>query len=107
MKTEMEQEKTNNPKREDNNQGPFMNLLSSDNLNRAIKNLSNPKFLGSIHLKQKVDQNFSSVGRMDKSDTELKVNDSLKSVVFNPLTKLLVAGAITFNIIWFLLSFIL
>ena len=37
------------------------NLLSSDALSNSIKNLSNPRFLGSIHMnKQFISKNFNT-----------------------------------------------
>jgi Fe2+ transport system protein B len=96
------EKKTNIPNREKKNQTPFINLLSSDELDRHIKNLSAPSFLGSVHLKQRAHQNISSVDTPSKSGTDLKVSDSIKNVVFNPITKVLVVAAILFNVFWFL-----
>mgnify|MGYP006279010997 CR=1 FL=1 len=93
--------------REEKNQTPFIDLLSSDELDRQIKKLSAPSFLGSIHLKKKAYQNISSVENVSKGEGDLKVSDSIKHAVFNPITKILLVAAITFNVIWFIIKFIL
>ncbi len=83
-------------------------LFSSSDLYNSIKNLSNPRFLGSIHLKNtNRNSNFSSVDNLLSGELELNVNKSLKNMLFNPITKILILLMITFNLIWFLLIYLL
>ena len=78
-------------------------LLSSNNLANSIKNLSSPRFLGSIHLKNiNINPNISSIDNLLSSELELNVNKSLKNMLFNPITKILVLLMISFNLLWFL-----
>ena len=49
-------------------------MLSSSDLYNSIKNLSNPRFLGSIHLKNmNRNPNFSSVDNLLSGELELNV----------------------------------
>lgn len=89
---------------EKNGQTPFINLLSSAELDRYIKNLSTPSFLGSVHLKKNSYQNISSVDDLSQRDGKLNMTDSIKNVVFNPITKILLVSAVLFNIFWFVLK---
>ncbi len=83
------------------------NLLSSDSLKYAIKNLSRPRFLGSIHLDNTINQNFKSVENLVGNTLDLKVSKSLKNTIMNPLTKILIIIAISFNLLWFLSIYLL
>ncbi|MFO7795536.1 MAG: hypothetical protein ACQERB_06035 [Promethearchaeati archaeon] len=84
-----------------------INLLSSKDLDNFIKNLSHPRFLGSIHMNKENMQNDPSLERMIKAELEHKVNHSIKNTMFNPITKALVIITIVFNIIWFSLQYLL
>ena len=82
-------------------------LLSSSVIANSIKNLSNPRFLGSIHLKNTSRySNLSSVDNLLSGELELNVNKSLKNMLFNPITKILILLMIVFNLIWFLLLYL-
>ena len=82
--------------------------LSSSLLAYSIKNLSSPRFLGSIHLKTtNRNSNISSVDNLLSGELELNVNKSLKNMLFNPITKILILLMITFNLIWFLLIYLI
>lgn len=83
-----------------------INLLSPKQIDSFIKNLSNPRFLGSIHMNKENMQHDSSIENLIKGELEHKVNDSLKSSMFNPITKALILIAIIFNILWFTLKFL-
>ena len=83
------------------------NLLRSDNLKYAIKNLTNPRFLGSIHLKNNINPNINPVENLIDKELDLKLSRSLKNSLLNPLTKTLIILAILFNLFWFLLIYIL
>ncbi|MFW9897654.1 MAG: hypothetical protein ACFFDO_00135 [Candidatus Thorarchaeota archaeon] len=85
-----------------------LNLLSSEALENSIKNLTNPRFLGSIHMKNlRPNTNFSSIENLLKGELELKINKSLKNTIFNPIAKILIILMITFNIIWITIFFLL
>jgi len=85
-----------------------LNLLSSEALSNNIKNLTNPSFLGSIHMKNtQIPSNFSSVDNLLKGELELKLNKSLKNTMFNPITKVLIILMVVFNIIWITVFFLL
>ena len=84
------------------------NLLSSEALDNSIKNFTNPRFLGSIHMKNmSPTQHFSSVDSLLQGELELKINKSLKNTMFNPITKILILSMIVFNILWLTLFFLL
>ena len=78
---------------------------TSDYLHYLIRNISRPKFLGSIHLKN--DTNFynRSIEGLLKGELEGKVTKSLKNAFLNPITKTLIILALVFNIIWFFLIY--
>lgn len=77
-------------------------FVPSNNLDYLIKKLSNPRFLGSIHLKKEMNPNYRQVENILASENELKLTNSLKNTIFNPVTKILIISAIIFNLIWFL-----
>ena len=84
-------------------------LLSSNQLEKSIKNLSNPHFLGSIHLKNSNFVKFKSQNQIQNllsGELELNVNKSLKNMLFNPITKVLVLSMIIFNLVWFLFLYL-
>jgi len=75
--------------------------LSSDYLSDNIKNISRPKFLGSIHLKNDTNIKNHSVVNLLKGELEGRLTKSL-----NPITKTLIILALVFNIIWFFLIYL-
>lgn len=78
--------------------------LYSSNLNNVIKNLTNPRFLGSMHMRKETSSNMnSSIENLIEDELKLKITKSLKNTLFNPFTKTLILIAIVFNLIWFLL----
>jgi len=83
------------------------NFVPSNYLNQLIQNLSNPRFLGSIHLKKEMNPNYSQVENFISNQHELKMTKTLKNVILNPITKILIISAIFFNVIWFLLIYLL
>lgn len=82
-------------------------LLTSNNLNNIIKNLSKPRFLGSIHMKKESSPNSNLVVNLIESELKLKMTRSLKNTLFNPVTKILVTLAIIFNLFWLLFVYFL
>lgn len=79
--------------------------LSSDHLRNMIKNISRPKFLGSIHLKNDTNVYNRSIEGLLKGELDGKVTKSLKNTFLNPITKTLIILAFAFNIIWFFLIY--
>jgi hypothetical protein len=77
--------------------------LYSNYLDNNIKSLSNPRFLGSIHMKKDTSLNNNSVENLIESELKLKMAKSLKNTFLNPVTKVLIILAIVFNLVWFLL----
>ncbi|MFX1502264.1 MAG: hypothetical protein ACFFDH_14985 [Promethearchaeota archaeon] len=77
--------------------------LYSNYIDNIIKNLSNPRFLGSIHMKKGDSLKNNSVENLVESELKLKMTKSLKNTLLNPVTKVLIILAIVFNLIWFLL----
>ena len=82
------------------------NLLSSDALSNSIKNLSNPRFLGSIHMNKQFVSNFNSVENLLNGELEMRINRSLKNTLINPITKVLILITILFNLFWLLWLFL-
>jgi hypothetical protein len=78
------------------------NFIPSNNIDYLIKKLTNPGFLGSIHLKKEMNPNYHQVEKILSSEHELKLTRSLKNSIFNPITKFLIISAIIFNLIWIL-----
>ncbi|GAH84954.1 unnamed protein product [marine sediment metagenome] len=81
--------------------------LTSNNLNNIIKNLTRPRFLGSIHMKKESSPNSNLVVNLIESELKLKMTRSLKNTLFNPVTKILITLAIIFNLFWLLFIYIL
>lgn len=75
----------------------------SNYIGNIIKNLSNPRFLGSFHMKKETSPRNNLVENLIESDMKLKMNRTLKNTLFNPITKILIISAIVFNIVWLLL----
>ncbi len=80
--------------------------LYSNHLDNIIRNLSAPRFLGSIHMKNTSSTN-NSIENLVENELQLKTTKALKNTLFNPLTKILIILAIVFNLIWFLFAAIL
>lgn len=83
------------------------NFVPINNLKYLINNLSNPRFLGSIHLKKEMNPNYADLNNMLMNEHELKLTRSLKNSIFNPITKILIISVIIFNLIWFLAMYFL
>ena len=82
-------------------------LLTSNNLDNIIKNLSKPRFLGSIHMKKDTITNSNMVENLVESELKSRMTHSVKNTIFNPITKILIILAIIFNLIWLLFVYIL
>ncbi|MFX0071958.1 MAG: hypothetical protein ACFFAO_12790 [Candidatus Hermodarchaeota archaeon] len=81
--------------------------FSSDALENSISNITNPRFLGSIHMNRKFVSNFTSVENLLNNELEMKMDKSLKSTLFNPITKVLILSMIIFNLVWLLFLFVI
>jgi hypothetical protein len=81
-------------------------FIPSNNIDYLIKKLSNPGFLGSIHLKKEMNPNYHQVEKILSSEHELKLTRSLKNSIFNPVTKFLIISAIIFNLVWLLFIYL-
>jgi hypothetical protein len=82
---------------------PKNRSIPANHIENAIKSLSNPRFLGSIHLKKQAIPNNNSVDNLIEDELSAKINKSLRNTILNPITKILVVSFIIFNLIWFLL----
>ena len=82
-----------------------LNWINSNDPNNIIKQLRQPRFLGSYHLKQEVSSNFKPVENLLQGNLRLKENKSLKGTIFNPLTVGLMILAFAFNFFWLLQVF--
>jgi hypothetical protein len=82
------------------------NFIPFNNIPHLIRNLSNPKFLGSIHLKKEMNPNYNQVKDLLASEHEVNLTRSLKNTIFNPITKILIFIVILFNIFWFLAIYV-
>jgi len=82
-------------------------LLTSNNLDNIIKNLSKPRFLGSIHMKNETRTNYNLVENLVESELKSKMTNSIKNTLFNPVTKILIILAIIFNLTWLFFVYIL
>ncbi|MHA2284099.1 MAG: hypothetical protein ACXAC5_24940 [Promethearchaeota archaeon] len=82
------------------------NFIPFNNITHLINNLSNPKFLGSLHLKKEMNPNYHQVKDLLASEHELNLTRSLKNTIFNPITKVLILSAIIFNLVWFLAIYV-
>jgi hypothetical protein len=100
-------EQINGANPEFNEVGPRIKSLSSYDLNNFIKNLSHPKFLGSLHLKKEAMTTYNhTVENMVKGELEMKMNKSLKNTFLNPITLSLIFIAIIFNIAWIMFLYL-
>jgi hypothetical protein len=81
-------------------------LIPFNNITHIINNLSNPKFVGSIHLKKEMNPNYHQIKDLLANERELNLTHSLKNTMFNPITKILIFSAIIFNLFWFLAVYV-
>jgi hypothetical protein len=103
---ELESDKKNLNENEEFNSVKGNKLIPFNNMTHLINNLSNPKFLGSMHLKKEMNPNYHQVKDLLANERELNLTRSLKNSIFNPITKILILSAIIFNIVWFLATYV-
>jgi len=77
-----------------------INLLSSEHIDYFIKNLSSPRFLGSIHIKQQTIRDSSLLENGINKNLNFELSRSLKSPLNNPITRFLIVLMIFFNVFW-------
>jgi len=78
-----------------------LRFFPSNDYNRQLKSLNNPRFLGSYHLKEENTPRYNSIKTLIKGDLELKYAKALRSTLINPVTIALIIIALLFNILWF------
>jgi hypothetical protein len=81
-----------------------LNTFSTHDPNQFFRMLSNPRFLGSYHMKKSILNKNKNISNLLKGNLELKYTKSLRNVVFNPLTITLIILAILFNFLWIFYS---
>ena len=84
-----------------------INLLSSQQIEFFIKNLSSPRFLGSIHIKKQPNLNHCLLENSFKKNLNLELSKSLKNPLNNPITRFLLLLMILFNLFWIISIFLL
>ncbi len=80
-----------------------LRLFPSSDYNKQLKNLNNPRFLGSYHLKEENTPRYTTFKTLMKGDLEVKYAKALRSTLINPVTIALIIIALLFNILWFFL----
>ena len=78
-----------------------LRFFPSNDYNRQLKRLNNPRFLGSYHLKEENTPRYNSIKTLINGDLELKYAKALRSTLINPVTIALISTALLFNILWF------
>ena len=78
-----------------------LRLFPSNNYNKQIKRLNNPRFLGSYHLKEENTPKYNSFKALMMGDLEVKYAKALRNTIINPVTISLIIVALLFNILWF------
>ena len=81
--------------------GNSLRLFPSSNYNKQLKNLNNPRFLGSYHLKEENTPKYNSFKALMTGDLEVKYAKALRNTISNPVTIALIIVALLFNILWF------
>lgn len=78
-----------------------LRFFPSNDYNRHLKSLNNPRFLGSYHLKEENTPRYKSIKTLINGDLELKYAKALRSTLINPVTIAIITTALVFNILWF------
>ncbi len=78
-----------------------LRFFPSNDYNRQLKSLNNPRFLGSYHLKEENTPRYKSIKTLINGDLELKYAKALRSTLINPVTIAIITTALVFNILWF------
>jgi len=91
----------------DNRISNKIDLFSTADINAFIKNLSRPRFLGSIHLREDTNLNKSPVNDMLKGGLQMRLSKTIANPFNNVITRYLVFLMILFNVLWILFFYIL
>ena len=84
-----------------------INLLSSEKIDFFVKNLSSPRFLGSLHMKQEINPNSRLIENVINKNLDHNLSRSLKNPLNNPITKYLILMMILFNFLWIIFIYVL
>lgn len=78
-----------------------LHLFPTSDYNSHLKTLTNPRFLGSYHLKEGTDSKYKTFSTLMKGDLDVKYAKALRSTLINPVTIALIIIALIFNVLWF------
>ncbi|MBN1800598.1 MAG: hypothetical protein JW891_03780 [Candidatus Lokiarchaeota archaeon] len=83
-----------------------ISLSFSRELDNSFKMFFQPRFLGSIHLKNITSCHDYPFTEFAKKRTSREITQSIKNLTFNPFTKYLIVLMIIFNILWIVLIYL-
>ncbi|NHJ21536.1 MAG: hypothetical protein EAX91_11375 [Candidatus Lokiarchaeota archaeon] len=78
-----------------------LHLFPSVDYNTQLRNLTNPKFLGSYHMKEDINPKYKTLNTLLRGDLEAKYSKALRSTIVNPITIALILIGLIFNILLF------
>ena len=78
-----------------------LRLFPTSDYNNHLKSLTNPRFLGSYHIKEDSNPKYKTFSTLMKGDLEVKYAKALRSTLINPITIALIVIALLFNVLWF------
>ena len=78
-----------------------LRFFPSNDYNRQLKSLNNPRFLGSYHLKEEYTPRYTTFKTLMKGDLDVKYAKALRSTIINPVSIALIIIALLFNILLF------
>ncbi len=78
-----------------------LHLFPTSDYNSHLKSLTNPRFLGSYHMKEEANPRYKTFNTLLKGDLEIKYAKALRSTLINPVTIALIVIALIFNVLWF------
>ena len=78
-----------------------LRLFPTSDYNSHLKSLTNPRFLGSYHLKEDTNPKYKTFSTLLKGDLEVKYAKALRSTIINPITIALIVIVLLFNVLWF------
>ena len=80
-----------------------LRIFPSIDYNNHLRSLTNPKFLGSYHMKEDINPKYKTLNTLLRGDLEAKYSKALRSTIVNPVTIALIVIGLIFNILWFFL----
>ena len=78
-----------------------LHLFPTSDYNTHLKNLTNPRFLGSIHMNKDNNPKYRTFNSLMKGDLDVKYAKALRSTLINPITIGLIITALVFNVMWY------